>query len=183
MFLLNLVFKNYRKIITTTVIIFLVLVSCESKNVNHSHLSLSQPLIDCENVVEASIQINKIKEKDKSINKKALFQFNAIITPASVFKTLCVAKVERVFTVGLSELVEYRLDKHFDAELILKFPDTPPQKIYFGRTTPDGFGQYVKIIKLPSFTNLFTPLVDVLVVPAYHLKLLEKSKTVFSDID
>lgn len=174
--MLNLAVKNYCRIAATSAVVSLVLISCESKFTEHSHPSLTQPLIDCKHLVLASIQINKSISGEKRTAKKDTFEFNESMSPESVFKTLCFAKVERIFKVSLNELEEYRLAKHFDAELIFKFSDNRSIKIDFGRATPDGFGQYVRISSLPSFTNLFNPIVEVLVLPAYHLKLLEKSR-------
>ena len=68
-----------------------------------------------------------------------------------------------------SRLEMYNLGKTYNAKIKLNFSDSQSIKLYFGRTTPDSFGQYVKIEKTLSFTGLYRPTIEVLIVPAYHL--------------
>ena len=68
---------------------------------------------------------------------------------------MCVAKVERNFKVDASRLGKYGLGEFYYAKIKLDFSDSQSIKLYFGRTTPDSFGQYVKIEKTPNFMNLY----------------------------
>ena len=105
---------------------------------------------------------------EKKLIKK-VFKFDELTNVNSVFKTMCVAKVERNFKVDASRLGKYGLGEFYYAKIKLDFSDSQSIKLYFGRTTPDSFGQYVKIEKTPNFMNLYHSTANVLVVPAYHL--------------
>ncbi len=175
---LNLVSSSYTKKILFGIFFCLILASCETKYDGHVHQSISQSLVDCTEMISVSLKINRDRtESMPSIDKK--FQFNSQVSPESVLKTLCVAKVERVIKTRSSELGKYELKEGFIAKLRLNYADAQSIDLYFGRTTPDGFGQYVKVESQPVFSGLFRPTTEILIVPAYHLKLLSDAMIEF----
>ena len=168
---LNLGSSNYARKKLFGIFFCFILISCETKYDRHVHQSISQSLVDCTNIISGSLKINPDNgESMPSIDKK--FQFNSQVSPESVLRTLCAAKVERVIKTRSSALGKYKLKEDFTAKLRLNYADAQSIDLYFGRTTPDGFGQYVKVTSLPVFSSLFYPTTEILIVPAYHLKLL-----------
>ena len=67
---------------------------------------------------------------------------------------MCVAKVERNFKVDASQFGKYGLGEFYYAKIKLDFSNSQSIKLYFGRTTPDSFGQYVKIEKTPIYESI-----------------------------
>ncbi len=150
-------------------IMFFFLVSCESDYKAHSHQLLGQTLFNCSTIISATVEIKRLLPKGRKKLIKKVFEFDEFTNVNSVLKTMCVAKVERDFKVDASRLGGYGLGKNYNAKIKLNFSNSQSIKLYFGRTTPDSFGQYVKIEKIPNFTNLYHRTVNVLVIPAYHL--------------
>ena len=62
-----------------------------------------QTLFNCSTIISATVEIKKILPMEKKINKK-VFKFDELTNVNSVFKTMCVAKVERNFKVDASRL-------------------------------------------------------------------------------
>ena len=149
--------------------LFFFLVSCESDYKAHSHQSLGQTLFNCSTIISATVEIKKMLPMGEKKLIKKVFKSDELTNANSVFKTMCVAKAERNFKVDASRLGKYGLGEFYFAKIKLDFSNSQSIKLYFGRTTPDTFGQYVKIEKTPNFMNLFHPTTNVLVVPAYHL--------------
>ena len=156
-----------------SLILLFLLASCESEYKSHSHQLLNQSLFDCSAITSTTVEIYKVLPKGEKELIKKRFEFDELISPRAVLKTMCAAKVERIFKVGASRLEEYSLGKTHYAKIKLNFSDSQSIKLYFGRKTPDSFGQYVKIEKTPSFSSLYKPTIEIFVVPAYHLNAIE----------
>ncbi len=169
MFFSVLVYSNIIKSNALRLILLVFLASCESEYEAHSHQLLDQFLFNCSKITSATVEINRVLQGGGKESIKKLFEFSELTSPQSVLKTMCVAKVERNFKVRANRLEMYNLGKTYNAKIKLNFFDSQSIKLYFGRTTPDSFGQYVKIEKTPSFTSLYRPTIEVLIVPAYHL--------------
>ena len=169
MFFSVLVYSNRIKSKALSLILLIFLASCESEYEAHSHQLLDQFLFNCSKITSATVEINRVLPGGGKESIKKLFEFSELMSPKSVLKTMCVAKVERNFKVRASRLEMYNLGKTYNAKIKLNFSDSQSIKLYFGRTTPDSFGQYVKIEKTLSFTGLYRPTIEVLIVPAYHL--------------
>ena len=152
-----------------SLILLFLLASCESEYKGHSHQLLNQSLFDCSAITSATVKIHRVLPQGKKELIQKKFEFGELISPRAVLKTMCVARVERIFKVGVSRLDEYSLGKTHYAKIKLNFSDSQSIKLYFGRMTPDSFGQYVKIEETPIFSSLYNPTIEVLVVPAYHL--------------
>ena len=172
MFFSVLVYSNRIKSKLLKLILVFFLTSCYSENKNHSHQLLNQTLFNCSTITSATVEISRMLPEGKKQLIKKVFKFGQSTSPNSVLKTMCVAKVERNFKVRASRLEMYNLGKTYNAKIKLNFSDSQSIKLYFGRITPDSFGQYVKVEKTPSFTSLYRPTIEVLIVPAYHLNAI-----------
>ena len=166
---LILVYSKIKKNKVPWLILFFFLVSCESDYKAHSHQLPSQTLFNCSTIISATVEIKRVLPIGGKKLIKKVFKFGELTNARSVLKTMCVAKVERIFKVDARRLGKYGLGETYYAKIKLNFSNSQSIKLYFGKTTPDSFGQYVRIKKTPNFTNLYHPNVEVLVVPAYHL--------------
>ena len=162
--------SNRIKSKVVSLILFFFLASCESEYKTHSHQLLNKSLFNCSTITSANFEINRVLSGGQKELITRVFEFNELTSPKSVLKTMCVAKVERNFKVGVNRLENYSLGESYNAKIKLNFSDSQSIKLYFGKKTPDSFGQYVKIEKTPNFASLYNPTVEVFVVPAYHLK-------------
>ena len=99
------------------------MVSCESDYKAHSHQSQGQTLFNCSTIISATVEIKKILPMGEKKLIKKVFKFDELTNVNSVFKTMCVAKVERNFKVDASRLGKYGLGEFYYAKIKLDFSE------------------------------------------------------------
>ena len=162
------------------VIVFLT-ISCSEEHGHEHYNGMSKLLwkdIPCESFTSIQFLI-----KGKMGDEDNTWEVNSIDEIKKQMGTLCNAVVERQFFVGCERLEEFGFRS--SSSYLRMLGREHRVKLYFGRKTPDQFGQYVFLVvkgtdlkSKHEFFNLDetcagapSPLneeIKVLVIPAYH---------------
>ena len=149
----------------------------------------------CETI--SSARLIKVEGEDVSANSQKSLPHTGNVESLG---TLCNAAAERTFFVTCDRLDQFGLlNPRSTLELVFSRGKSRIE-MYFGRKTPDGFGQYIFLNEIEDYAILNSRLVNngnpcrkkdyaadegisVLVIPAYHLEQLISlgaKKSVFS---
>tara|TARA_Y100001970_G_scaffold183132_1_gene222716 strand:+ start:4962 stop:5504 length:543 start_codon:yes stop_codon:yes gene_type:complete len=156
-------------------------ISCSEEHGHEHHGGVSKLLwkdIPCE-----SFTFIQFLGKGKMGDGETAWEVNSVDEIKKQMGTLCNAVVERQFSVGCGRLEEFGFKSSSSYLKIMAREHRV--KLYFGRNTPDQFGQYVFLVVKGSdlkskheFFNFDETCVDppsllgeelkILVIPAYH---------------
>ena len=162
-------------------VIVVLTISCSEEHGHEHHNGMSTLLwkdIPCESFTSIQFLI-----KGKMGDEDNTWEVNSIDEIKKQMGTLCNAVVERQFLVGCGRLEEFGFRS--SSSHLKMLARERKVKLYFGRKTPDQFGQYVYIVGTGSdlkskheFFNfeekcfgspsLLNQEIKVLVIPAYH---------------
>ena len=164
-----------------TLVIAVLAISCSEEHGHEHHGGVSKLLwedIPCESFT--SVQF---LGKGKMGGGENAWEVNSIDEIKKQMGTLCNAVVERQFFVGCGRLEEFGFRS--SSSYLKMLGREHRVKLYFGRKTPDQFGQYVFLVvkgtdlkskheffnldeSCAGAPSLLSEEIKVLVIPAYH---------------